>query len=122
MRLLTHNSLKSPVKEINKAYPMGLEITDMEVRQSDVNLEFMKGLIPGLDWEGVVLVANAVGLQGMPAKFNPALLEDQSFLKAAHDLLLNIHIKTGTLVCPESGKRFPIKDEIPCLMMEEKDL
>ena len=31
MRLLTHNSLKSPVKDVAKGYPMKLEIADMEV-------------------------------------------------------------------------------------------
>lgn len=122
MRLLTHNSMKSPVNDVAKGYPMGLEIIDMEVRESGVNLEFIKGLVPGLDWEGVIVVAEAVGLKGMPAKFNLALLEDESFLRAAHNLLLDVHVKSGTLICPESGKRFPIVGEVPNLMMTEREL
>lgn len=31
MRLLTLNSLKSPLKAVNLGYPMGIEITEMEV-------------------------------------------------------------------------------------------
>ena len=122
MRLLTHNSLKSPVKDVAKGYPMKLEITDMEVRESDVKPDFMKGLLPGLDWEGVLVVAEAVGLKGMPAKLNTAVLEDPSFLKAVHNLLLDIHVLNGTLVCPETGKRFPIVGEVPNMTMKEADL
>jgi multifunctional methyltransferase subunit TRM112 len=122
MRLLTHNSLKSPVKDVAKGYPMHLEIGDMEIRESEVNLDFVKGLIPGLDWEGILVAAEAVGLKGMPSKFNTAILEDESFLRAAHNLLLDVHIKSGTLICPESGKRFPIVDEVPNLMMIESEL
>ena len=122
MRLLTHNSLKSPVKGVAKGYPLKLEIHDMEVRESEVNLDFMKNILPGLDWQGVLVVAEAVGLKGMPTKLNPAILEDVSFIKAAHNLLLDIHIKSGTLICPETGKRFPIEGEIPNMMMNEADL
>jgi len=122
MRLLTHNSLKSIAKGINEGYPLKLEIDEMEVRESEVNLSFMKTLIPGLDWDGVLVGAAAVGLQGMPAKFNAAILEDESFLRAVHNLLLDIHIQKGTLVCPDTGTRYPIQDGLPNMMLPEGDL
>ena len=122
MRLLTHNSLKSIAKGSNEGYPLKLEIDEMEVRESEVNLNFIKGLIPGLDWGGVLVVAAAVGLHGMPAKFNVALLEDESFLRAVHNLLLDIHIQRGTLVCPDTGTRYPIQSGIPNMMLPESDL
>jgi multifunctional methyltransferase subunit TRM112 len=122
MRLLTHNSLKSPVKGVSQGYPLQIEILDMEVRESEVNPEFMKNLIPGLDWDGILVVAEAVGLKGLPKVFNPAILEDASFLKAAHNLLLDVHVKRGTLICPESGKRFPIENDLPNMMLPENEV
>jgi len=122
MRLLTHNSLKSIAKGIGEGCPLKLEIDEMEVRESEVNLTFIKALIPGLDWEGVLVAAAAVGLQGMPAKFNAAVLEDESFLRAVHNLLLDIHVQKGSLVCPDTGTRYPITDGLPNMMLPEGDL
>lgn len=122
MRLLTHNSLKSIAKGIKDGYPLRLEIDEMEVRESEVNLDFIKALIPGLDWTGVLIVAEAVGLKGMPAKFNPAILEDESFLRAVHNLLLDVHVQRGTLVCPDTGTRYPIIGGVPNMTLREAEL
>jgi len=123
MRLLTHNSLKCPVKGLSEGYrPLGLEIIEMNVNESKFNSEFIKKLIPSLDWSGILIVAKAVGLQGMPIMFNEALLMDNAFLCAAHNLLMDIHIVTGTLICTESGKRFSIKNGIPNMMLPENEI
>ena len=41
---------------------------------------------------------------------------NEEFLQALHHVLLEIEIVTGTLVCPETGKRFAIKDGIPSML------
>lgn len=122
MRLLTHNSLKSICRGVKDGYPLRLEITEMEVRESEVNLQFMKELIPGLDWHGVLCAAQAVGLQGMPATFNKSILEDESFLRAVHNLLLDIHVQSGVLICPDTGRHYPIVNGLPNMTIPEIDL
>jgi multifunctional methyltransferase subunit TRM112 len=37
-------------------------------------------------------------------------------LQAMHNLLLDIHVIDGTLICPETGRRFPIAERIPNMM------
>ncbi len=37
---------------------------------------------------------------------------DIALLKSVHHLLFEIHVIEGALVCPESGRRFPIKEGI----------
>ena len=44
------------------------------------------------------------------------MISDNDFIQALHHLLLDIHIVEGTLICPESGQRFPIHEGIPSLM------
>ena len=123
MRLLTHNSLKCPIKGLSEGYrPLGLEIIEMNVSETKFNPEFIKHLVPSLDWSGFLIVANAVGLQSMPAVFNEALLMDSAFLNAAHNLLMDIHIETGTLICSETGRKFPIKNSIPNMMLPENEV
>lgn len=116
MRILTHNSLKCPAKNVNVGYPLGLEITDMEIVESEFNAEFIKGVLPSLDWSGVLVAAKSVGLEDLPQSFEMSLLSDENFLLAMHNLLLDIHVKTGVLVCPESGRKFPIENGIADMM------
>jgi multifunctional methyltransferase subunit TRM112 len=50
----------------------------------------------------------------------PAVPEDyatnEEFLKALHHVLLEVEIVEGVLVCPETDKRFPIKEGIPSML------
>ena len=48
----------------------------------------------------------------VPDKF----AEDETFLKALHHALMEIEIIDGQLVCPETQKRFPVKDGIPSML------
>jgi len=53
-------------------------------------------------------------------KLPPAVPDDyasnEEFLQALHHALMEIEIVEGTLVCPETGKRFAIKDGIPSML------
>ena len=50
----------------------------------------------------------------------PAVPEDYAtnevFLRVLHHVLLEVEILEGTLVCPETERRFPIKEGIPSML------
>jgi multifunctional methyltransferase subunit TRM112 len=69
-----------------------------------------------LNWQSVLVAANAVGLGGFPDALTPDLMDSEEFLKAVHQLLLDMHVMEGFLICPDTGHRFPITDGIPCFM------
>lgn len=48
----------------------------------------------------------------MPDKY----AEDEPFLTALHHVIMEIEIIEGQLVCPETSKKFPIKDGIPSML------
>lgn len=52
----------------------------------------------------------------LPPALTPELLEDSSFLQALHRVLMDMHVVEGALVCPETGRRFPIAEGVPNLM------
>eukprot|EP00967_Tisochrysis_lutea_P123562 scaffold205779_cov24-Tisochrysis_lutea.AAC.1 len=52
----------------------------------------------------------------LPAALPEDYATNEEFLQALHHVLLEIEIVTGTLVCPETGKRFAIKDGIPSML------
>jgi multifunctional methyltransferase subunit TRM112 len=51
-----------------------------------------------------------------------SLLESKELLSELHNLLFEIHVQDGELICPESGRRFPIKDGIPNLLLHEDEV
>jgi multifunctional methyltransferase subunit TRM112 len=51
-----------------------------------------------------------------------AELADSAFLKAVHDVLMDLHVEEGALVCTHCGRKFPIKDGIPNMLLNEDEL
>lgn len=52
----------------------------------------------------------------LPSAVPAGFAEDDDFLRALHHALMEIEILEGELVCPETSKRFPIKDGIPSML------
>ena len=44
------------------------------------------------------------------------------FLKKAHHVLLEIEVINGDLVCPETGRKFPVSDGIPNMLLNEDEV
>ncbi|RZF33707.1 hypothetical protein LSTR_LSTR007735 [Laodelphax striatellus] len=55
-----------------------------------------------------------------------ALIEDyesnEDFLKKVHHVLLEVDVINGELVCPESGRKFPITSGIPNMLLNEDEV
>lgn len=113
MRLLTHNTLRCNRKDVAEGFPLRIVPRRVEVRESAFNAQFIRGVVSALDWPALVAAARACGMDALPAALEPALVEDQEFLKALHHVLMDVHVIDGELHCPESGQVFPITDGIP---------
>ena len=50
------------------------------------------------------------------------ILADNDMLRELHNLLFEIHVQEGSLICPESGRKFPIKDGIPNMLLHEDEV
>lgn len=66
-------------------------------------------------------VRNLSLLEGDEALEKPSETDNdeiqQSFLRKLHHLLFEIHIMQGFLICPESGRRFPVVDGMSVLIL-----
>lgn len=47
---------------------------------------------------------------------------DEAFLRLTHKLLLDVHVTEGALICPETGRRFPIHEGIPNMLLHEDEV
>ena len=43
-------------------------------------------------------------------------------LEALYHVLFNIHIIEGNLICPDTGRKFPIKQGIPNMILHEDEI
>ncbi|CAM9676725.1 unnamed protein product [Phaeothamnion confervicola] len=122
MRLLTHNSLRSPMKGVDAG--LLLEATRVEVVETDVNESFVKHIAESLDWPALRQASMQVGMagDGLPEALTEELLADSAFLEALHRVLLDAHVVEGALVCPQTGRRFPITAGIPNLIVTEEEV
>lgn len=61
------------------------------------------------------------GAGGLPEEASAASLDDEDFLRAFHHALLEVVLQEGALICPESGRRFPVAKGIPNLLLNEDE-
>lgn len=50
------------------------------------------------------------------------VVNNEEALKQAHHALLEIEVVNGDLICPETGKKFPISDGIPNMLCNEDEV
>ncbi len=52
---------------------------------------------------------------------NEETLKNEEILKLLHHVLLEVEIIEGDLECPETGRKFPIKNGIPNMLINEDE-
>ena len=128
MRLITHNMLKCNVRGVKNGYPLRIEAESIEEITSEYNHELIKTMLKKIDWQGFLSGGKDLKFQELDSLLKIQddsqleALEDENVLKIIHKLLFDIHINEGHLICPESGRKFPIKDGIPNMLLHEDEL
>lgn len=122
MKLLTHNLLTSRfLKNVQSGYPLKLVVEKVEEISTDYNHEFLEKMLKKIDYDALKGAAQVCG-QNLPDNIpdsNSMTAEED--LKAIHKALFDTEIITGTLVCPETGRKFPISDGIPNMLCNEDE-
>ncbi|KAL4219481.1 hypothetical protein ACF0H5_022059 [Mactra antiquata] len=124
MKLLTHNMLTSNIiKGVTKGFPLGIQVSKLEEKSVDFNPDFVARMIPKIDWSALKQAASDVGKgDEIPADIVPQYEQNEDFLKKAHHVLMEIEVIEGELVCPESGRKFPVSNGIPNMLLNEDEV
>jgi len=127
MRLLTHNYLISNVKGTKDGYPLQIEAAEVVVEDSPFDLDLISGIIPKLNYDAII-----AGLRQLADKVDPKPADipeklpegdiNTATLEALYHVLFNIHVIEGHLVCPDTGRKFPIKQGIPNMILHEDEI
>ncbi|XP_054758583.2 multifunctional methyltransferase subunit TRM112-like protein [Lytechinus pictus] len=123
MKLLTHNMLTSHVKGVKNGYPLKIEPENTRTLEVEFNPDFIARMIPRIDWTALYDTACSLNVNGnLPPQLIENYESDEEFLKEAHRVLLEVEIVEGNLVCPESGRKFPIKNGIANMLLNEDEV
>jgi multifunctional methyltransferase subunit TRM112 len=117
MRLITHNMLKCNIKTVENGYPLKLQATTIEIIESEYNDVLVKRLL-----EKINIAALQSALLDISHEVEVSNSIEEENLRRLHHALFEIHINEGFLICPESGRRFPIKDGIPNMILHEDEV
>jgi len=127
MKLLTHNMLTSNIiKGVTNGFPLGITASKVEVKDVDFNPAFVVKTLSKIDWPALRQAASQVGHgDGLPEELSQesdALKADQELLKKIHNAMLQVEVIEGELLCPETGRAFPISNGIPNMLLLEHEL
>jgi multifunctional methyltransferase subunit TRM112 len=89
--------------------------------------ELVAKLLPKLDYPALVAARAQICEQANPKP--PQIPEtlpdgeiDNAMLESLHQVLFNIHVIEGELICPDTGRIFPIKQGIPNMILHEDEI
>lgn len=97
--------------------PKANEVKEVNV---DFNKEFIERIVPKIDWNVLSTTAGQFGVE-LPSEFKPTEASEE-LLKQVHHALLEIEVVDGQLVCPETGRKFPISQGIPNMLCNEDEV
>jgi len=125
MKLFTHNMLTSQmIRNVQVGYPLKLTASEVVVNESAYHPTFLIRMLPKVNWSVLVDAIQSIGHGdiGLP----PALTEDydrnDDLLKKAYRALFEIEVITGEMECPESGRKFPIQNGVPNMLINEDEV
>ena len=114
------------IKGVKNGFPFKIEADDVQLKEADYNPEFLARMLQKLEWKALVDAAQALGHgSNLPIEIagkETELLESEDFMKKVHHILLEIEVMEGNLVCPETGRKFPISKGIPNMLLKEDEV
>ncbi|KAE9609042.1 hypothetical protein Lal_00020109 [Lupinus albus] len=122
MRLLTHNMLSSNIKGVTNGFPLRIEVVKVEEKTVEMNTDFLKSMFVKIDWKVLVEASRSLGYSELPEEGDSSFLESDEFLSRFHHALLELHLEEGALICPETGRRFPVTKGIPNMLLHEDEV
>ncbi|XP_045790833.1 multifunctional methyltransferase subunit TRM112 homolog A-like [Trifolium pratense] len=122
MRLLTHNMLSSNIRGVVNGFPLKIEAVKVVEKSVDMNTDFLKNMFEKIEWKAFVEASVSMGYTELPEEADSSMLDSDEFLSRFHHALLELHLEEGVLVCPETGRRFPVSKGIPNMLLHEDEV
>lgn len=103
------------------------EVTQVDIEESPVDRELVIRLLPKLNYDVLLGALRQISTQceetlpELPSELPPDPIND-ALLADLHKVLFDIHVVEGQLVCPDTGRKFPVKEGIPNMILHEDEV
>ena len=118
-------------------------VKKVDIVKTEFNQEFIKGILTKIDYDALrnavsqtkrkfwndlnhtrfnIFLTSTTETIKLPEKITDEMIENVEFLKVLHHVLLEIVVVEGQLICPESGRIFPISQGIPNMLLNEDEV
>jgi multifunctional methyltransferase subunit TRM112 len=84
--------------------------------------DFIKKMMARIDYSALKQGAEQMGVEGLPDAWEEGFWEDADMVQRLHHALLEVHLEEGALICPESGRRFPVQQGVPNMLLHEDEV
>lgn len=126
MRLLTHNYLKSNVKGTTDGYPLDIEAVTVTEDASPVDRQVVEKFLTKIRYDALYqatqqLAGSTEKMPELPSSLPEGGLDD-ALIAQLHFCLFDVHLIEGFLICPATGRKFPVKDGIPNMILHEDEI
>eukprot|EP00389_Voromonas_pontica_P009835 GDKH01014938.1.p1 GENE.GDKH01014938.1~~GDKH01014938.1.p1 ORF type:complete len:165 (-),score=29.45 GDKH01014938.1:135-629(-) len=101
------------------------------VETSEFSSAFVKNMLAKLEWDALVKTANDVaeqlpeeerGCLALPPTFASSDADDETFLQAVHNAILDFHVLSGSLKCPSCGREYGVDNGIPNMLLHDDEV
>ncbi|KAK8643364.1 hypothetical protein V6N13_012666 [Hibiscus sabdariffa] len=113
--------LSSNIKGVTNGFPLRIQVEKVVEKQVEINHDFLRNIFPKIHWKAFSDASRIMGYNQLPEEPpEPSVLEsDVDFLVKFHHALLELHLEEGALLCPETGRKFPVSKGIPNMLLLE---
>ncbi len=88
--------------------------------------DFIKAMLRKINWSALRVAAESLSIGERVRQIESLDIEtaytDEELLKEIHHILFEVQLKDGWLVCPSTGRKFPVKDGIPNMLLHEDEV
>ncbi|CAD7932512.1 unnamed protein product [Amoebophrya sp. A25] len=145
MRLLTHNLLMCNKKGVENGFPLKIKPQRVIYEETEYNPTFTTAMIRKIEYPALLEAiedlrsCSIVREDGGPQQINadsstkvelPSLPKEmpvnwetnEEFLQMMHLVLQDVLLMDGALICPESGRAFPVEKGIPNMLLHDDEI
>lgn len=109
-------------KQCSGGFPLLVAARETKIAESEFNAEHIKSMLSRLEYDALVATATSLGMPMLPPSYTASDLEDEMFLKAVHDVIMDFQVEEGDLVCPKCDRKFPISKGIPNMLLHDDEV
>lgn len=121
------------VHRTENGYPLNIEVVSIRCDESPLDKEMLLNILPKVNYAALRAASQQVNpfcdpkLPVLPEELNLSDIDvnqnlDNETMKNLHRVLFDTYLVEGWLVCPDTGRKFPVKDCIPNMILHEDEI